>query len=517
MNRFQQLVVGQREVILYLPPSYETTNRFYPVAYVQDGGDLFTDGLNYLEHLFADNRLEEAILVGVVTPSRNDEYTPWPADPLLDGYPAFGGSGKAYVDELADVVKPYIDSRYRTLKEADSTAMIGASLGGLVSLFAGFWRPDAFGRIGLLSASFWYEGVMDYIRSHEALGLEQRVYMSFGSCEGIYKTSIQKNMVPCSKEAHRLWLEKGYPKSHLKLAIDPDGTHDALFMLKHFPEALKWLFDKGAASPDNHLNADLGAYRVPGTRTWEMKSSRTGREYRIFIAVPVVPPPEEGYPVLYALDANASFGSLAESLRLQSRGPHGIPPALIVGIGYDSEDPIVSKERFIDYTVHADETELPPRPNGSAWPATGGAEAFLAFIEEELKPAIERSFPVNRAKQSFFGHSLGGFLTLYALFTRPAAFRRYIAASPSIWWKNHMLLELLNAKKAGFESLEPGAELLLCVGSGEKPSMIADAKKLHQALDSVVGLPHSFLEVEGEGHVSVLPALISPLLRYVTG
>lgn len=80
-----------------------------------------------------------------------------------------------------------------------------------------------------------------------------------------------------------------------------------------------------------------------------------------------------------------------------------------------------------------------------------------------------------------------------------------------------MLLELLNANKDGFELLEPGAELLLCVGSGEKPSMIADAKELHQNLDNVRGLPHSFLEVEGEGHVSVLPALISPLLRYVTG
>ena len=53
MNRYQQLVVEDRELTLYLPPSYHESDRSYPVAYVQDQGDMFTDCLNYLNHLFA--------------------------------------------------------------------------------------------------------------------------------------------------------------------------------------------------------------------------------------------------------------------------------------------------------------------------------------------------------------------------------------------------------------------------------------------------------------------------------
>lgn len=40
-------------------------------------------------------------------------------------------------------------------------------------------------------------------------------------------------------------------------------------------------------------------------------------------------------------------------------------------------------------TMQADEAEFPTRPDGSWWPDTGGAEDFLIFIEEDLKPEIE--------------------------------------------------------------------------------------------------------------------------------
>ena len=28
----------------------------------------------------------------------------------------------------------------------------------------------------------------------------------------------------------------------LQLAVDPDGTHDPIFMARRFPDALRWLF-----------------------------------------------------------------------------------------------------------------------------------------------------------------------------------------------------------------------------------------------------------------------------------
>lgn len=540
MNRYQKLSALDRELTLYLPPSYHHSDRCYPVAYVQDGGDSFMDCLNYLEHLFKDGRLGELILVGIATENRNDEYTPWPAKSLLEGRPPFGGRGREYVDEVADRIKPYIDERYRTLPEAEHTGIIGASFGGLISMFAGYWRPDTFGRIGMLSASLWYEGVMEFIRGHEKLPPGLRVYMSVGQYEGAYKQGIQQFMTPSNLEAYRIWTGKEGADSRVKLHVDPDGTHDPIFMSRRFPDAVSWLFaEDGRGAEKSRAAAEHDAstagqavsaegirgipetawpvYRISGTVTWSMQSESTGRVYRISVAEPMGPPPECGYPVLYSLDANASFGTLAEAVRLQSRTPRGITPSIIVGIGYDSDSPIVTDERFYDYTVPAAAHELPVRPNGMPWPETGGAEDFLDFIELQLIPRIASRYPVNPKKQSVFGHSLGGFFVLYALFTRPHIFRRYIAASPSVWWKQHVLYKTWEVSKPFLQPFDLQRELSIFVGTEEKPTMVQDARDLYAKLREHRHLLHAELhEIEGEGHVSVLPSLVSPLLRLIS-
>ncbi|ANY74609.1 esterase [Paenibacillus ihbetae] len=540
MNRYQKLSALDRELTLYLPPSYDESDRCYPVAYVQDGGDSFMDCLNYLEHLFKDGRLRELILVGIATENRNDEYTPWPAKPLLEGRPPFGGRGREYVDEVADRIKPYIDSCYRTRPEPEHTGIIGASFGGLISMLAGYWRPDTFGRIGMLSASLWYEGVMEFIREHGKLPPGLRVYMSVGQYEGAYKQGIQKHMTPSNLEAFRIWSGEEGAESRVKLHMDPDGTHDPIFMSRRFPDAVSWLFDEngsGAVKPRAAAEHDAStagqavaaegirgipetvgpAYRISGTVTWSMRSESNGRAYRISVAEPMGPPPEGGYPVLYSLDANASFGTLAEAVRLQSRTPRGITPSIIVGIGYESDSPIVTDERFYDYTVPAAAHELPVRPNGMPWPETGGADDFLDFIELQLIPRVASQYPVNPGKQSVFGHSLGGFFVLYALFTRPHVFRRYIAASPSVWWKQHVLYKTWEVTKLFFRPLDFQRKLSIFVGTEEKPSMVQDARDLYAKLREHKDLLQAELhEIEGEGHVSVLPSLVSPLLRLIS-
>ena len=99
-------------------------------------------------------------------------------------------------------------------------------------------------------------------------------------------------------------------------------------MARRFPDALRWLFVKEEYDQESEIvRANCNYHEkdplfcIPGTVTWSMQSDVTGREYRIFIAEPMGPPPEGGYPVLYSLDANATFGTLAEAIRLQSRPP----------------------------------------------------------------------------------------------------------------------------------------------------------------------------------------------------
>ncbi|MGG1312037.1 alpha/beta hydrolase [Cohnella laeviribosi] len=261
------------------------------------------------------------------------------------------------------------------------------------------------------------------------------------------------------------------------------------------------------------------AFTIPGTEQWTLKSRR-GAEYRIMVFKPESAPPAEGYPVIYMLDANSAFGAMAETVRMLGQGPHKVGPAVVVGIGYETDRPLETDRRFYDYTVRAGADELPPRPNGSAWPETGGADRFLDFIEEELKPLIERELPVDRSRQTLFGHSLGGFFVLYTFFTRREAFQTYAAGSPSTWWKNRYLVS--HADRLAASAAEtpperaPQTGLFIGVGSLEKPHMIEDARDLYERL-SAAGVPGLRLEyrcLEEENHLSVIYPLLGRAVRF---
>ena len=245
-NMYQQEVVLDKQISIYLPPSYnETENSVrFPVVYLQDGIDLVSQVFNLLSHKFRVKELPELIIVGIEPNNRIHEYTPWPAASLRGaGHPGFGGKGVEYVAYITDVLKPHMDKTYRTLADPEHTGIIGASLGGLVSLYAGYLRPDVFGKIGALSASFWYEGMLSFIETNPLpLHHGGKLFLSVGSLEGVYKENIQRHMVPYTLRAHERLLEKGLTPEQLKFVLVEGGTHDDVFFAKQFIEALHWMF-----------------------------------------------------------------------------------------------------------------------------------------------------------------------------------------------------------------------------------------------------------------------------------
>ncbi|WP_027093478.1 alpha/beta hydrolase [Cohnella thermotolerans] len=263
-----------------------------------------------------------------------------------------------------------------------------------------------------------------------------------------------------------------------------------------------------------------------------------GRMHRIMLWKPEGAPSEAGYPVLYVLDANAVFGTVAEAVRLQTRGPHRLADgAAVVGIGYETNGPFDVERRFYDYTVRAEAEELPPRKDGTPWPATGGADEFLDFLENELKPAIEREVPIDRSRQTLIGHSLGGLLALRALFSGRGTYRFYAAGSPSIWWKNRWIAaearrwaeqasaprpldaggstRAVRSSEANGRAREADVRLLLAVGGREKPHMVEDARHLYERLtaEALPGLQVEYCLYPEESHLSVLLPFIAKAVR----
>ncbi|MDM5280882.1 alpha/beta hydrolase-fold protein [Paenibacillus silvae] len=273
-------------------------------------------------------------------------------------------------------------------------------------------------------------------------------------------------------------------------------------------------------TPSNNLEHIVRSnVEIPHAEQWTMKSRTGHHDYQIMVYKPVEPPPPSGYPVIYLLDANSVFGTMVEAVRVQGRRPEktGAIPAMIVGIGYPIAAPF-SPHRYYDFTPKAT-TKYTRKPDGTPIPEQGGADEFLRFIEEELKPDMEQQFQIDRGRQAIFGHSLGGLFVIHALFTKPGAFRYYIAGSPSLHWNQ----EVMQAEEQEFVARlgQHPVRVSVWIGMGEHekkhPARNNDkASSLTERLSALKqpGLDIAYTEFEEENHVSVLPFLISRTLRF---
>jgi len=236
-----------RRVWIYLPPGYATSTRRYPVLYMHDGQNVFDARTSFAGEWGVDETLDslhalgggatEAIVVAVDNggQKRFDEYSPW----INVRYG--GGQGDAYVDFLAQTLKPYVDRHYRTLPDRQHTGVAGSSMGGLISLYAVLKYPDVFGRAGVFSPAFWVAPEIYALarRAHPRPGT--RIYIVTGGQEGdtpeVYARDHQR-MVDTLVAA-------GFTVGHdVEGALRADGKHAEWFWRREFPTAYEWLFDQ---------------------------------------------------------------------------------------------------------------------------------------------------------------------------------------------------------------------------------------------------------------------------------
>lgn len=149
---------GTRPVSIYLPAGYGIDpDKRYPVLYLQDGQNLFGRGGwdvgGAIEKETRAGRARQAIVVGVhhAGVGRIREYSP-----SVDREIGEGGGADGFLHFLTSELKPFIDSRLRTLTDAKHTVIGGSSMGGLMALHAGLKRPDVFGAVLAMSPSLWW-------------------------------------------------------------------------------------------------------------------------------------------------------------------------------------------------------------------------------------------------------------------------------------------------------------------------------------------------------------------------
>jgi len=184
---FSPQLENWRDILVYLPPSYEAGDTHYPVIYMHDGQNLFDATTSFSCEWKVDETLEatseqgiEAIVVGIpnMGEHRIDEYSPF-VDRKREG-----GFGDDYCRFIVETIKPRIDSTFRTLPDRDNTMIMGSSMGGLISLFAFFHYGHIFGRAGALSPSLWFaeRAIFGYVQM--APFQPGKIYLDMGTEEG---------------------------------------------------------------------------------------------------------------------------------------------------------------------------------------------------------------------------------------------------------------------------------------------------------------------------------------------
>ncbi|MFD1096099.1 alpha/beta hydrolase-fold protein [Salegentibacter chungangensis] len=209
------------------------------------------------------------------------------------------------------------------------------------------------------------------------------------------------------------------------------------------------------------------------------------------------------YPVLYLLDSFFNFphavGTI-EYLQLNRL----IPEMIVVGVRNTNRNRDLS----------------PPSPQLSKeekerMGAKGEADNFLAFLENELIPQIEKNYKVA-SYRLIVGHSRGGLFNIYSFFKKPELFDAYITISPSLWYPNELISQ-------SFEDVfknpsELNSSFYLTLANENKGSMRGNVLKLSGEFENYInkheetGLRFKYVHMPEEVHGTVgLPSIFNGL------
>ena len=229
----------ERKIWIYLPPNYENSRKKFPVLYLQDGQNMFDDTTSFAGEWQVDETLNKLsktkglnlIVVAIENggDKRLSEYSPWENK-------KYGiAEGEAYLEFIVHTLKPAIDKAYRTKTAANHTAIMGSSMGGLISHYAGLKYPKIFAKVGVFSPSFWYaDEIFNFTKTHAHLK-HLEMYYVVGAQEG-------EDMVQNTESMMEIMKTNGFSEHNLFLKVVPNGTHSESLWRTEFEEAISWLF-----------------------------------------------------------------------------------------------------------------------------------------------------------------------------------------------------------------------------------------------------------------------------------
>ncbi|MBP7589099.1 MAG: alpha/beta hydrolase [Thermoanaerobaculia bacterium] len=241
-----------RAVQVYLPAGYRAGRDRFPVLFLHDGQNLIDPATAFMRSWHVERALDRhardgAPVIAVAIPNsgvrRVHEYAPF-RDRRYGG-----GGGVAYLDWLLGTVQPLIEKNFRVARGRETTAIAGASMGGLISLFAYARFPEHFGLVGGMSPSLFFgdEALTRWVERHPIA--PGRIYLDIGTLEG--RRNRRRKTPPKSpsgamrrlRKLRRILEEKGFVLGDdLAWSEERGGRHDEAAWSRRLPGMLQFLF-----------------------------------------------------------------------------------------------------------------------------------------------------------------------------------------------------------------------------------------------------------------------------------
>lgn len=219
------------------------------------------------------------------------------------------------------------------------------------------------------------------------------------------------------------------------------------------------------------------------------KKANENKSYHVFVRLPeeVNNTDKQTFPVLYLLDGGTNF-PLVAGMYKYLRWMQDIPPMIIVGISYGTDDWQQGNDRSHDFTVPSKEREH--------W---GGAQVFEQFFVDTLMPAIQKKYPVDINTQILYGQSLGGQFGIYSTMYGQAPFYGVIASNPAL----HRNLDYF---KQPMMTRKTRPKLFVSIAEFDNERYkIPSSAWVSFWQQQQVAWSHKFVTLDGQNHLSATP------------
>ena len=229
-----KILNNNREIFVWLPDEYHLDNKEYPLLIIHDGQNAFHSGGSmsgnewHLDETVAEmiqaNTIEPIIMVGVAnTKDRSLEY-----NPIKDG--------KNYGKALSTELLPELIKRYNILDERVGT--MGASMGGLISLYLGWELNSVFSMAACLSPALVYNN-FDYISTIESSKTPENLKLSIVNgtedLDAMLKMGVERFI--------KLLEDKNFPENDLLFWIANGQSHTELAWAIQSKRILEWMYN----------------------------------------------------------------------------------------------------------------------------------------------------------------------------------------------------------------------------------------------------------------------------------